>query len=55
MDQNKGLGKRLAQAKERAERLLADKSADIDYAKAQAELAESMAQLALIRQLHKKR
>ncbi len=43
------------EAKERAEKLLADKSADIDYAKAQAELAESMAQLAVIRQLRKKR
>jgi F-type H+-transporting ATPase subunit epsilon len=43
------------EAKGRAEKLLADKSADIDYAKAQAELAESMAQLAVIRQLRKKR
>jgi F-type H+-transporting ATPase subunit epsilon len=42
-------------AKERAERILADKSADIDYARAQAELAESMAQLAAIRKLRKKR
>ena len=39
------------EAKERAEKLLADKSADIDYARAQAELAESMAQLATIRKL----
>ncbi len=43
------------EAKGRAEKLLADKSADIDYARAQAELAESMAQLAVIRQLRKKR
>jgi F-type H+-transporting ATPase subunit epsilon len=42
------------QAKERAEKLLTDKSADIDYAKAQAELAESIAQLALIRKLREK-
>jgi F-type H+-transporting ATPase subunit epsilon len=39
------------EAKERAERLLADKSADIDYAKAQSELAQSMAQLAAIKKL----
>ena len=39
------------EARERAERMLADKSADIDYAKAQAELAQSMAQLAAIRKL----
>jgi F-type H+-transporting ATPase subunit epsilon len=43
------------EAKERAERTLADKNADIDYAKAQAELAESMAQLAAIRKLRSKR
>ncbi|MEZ5541143.1 MAG: F0F1 ATP synthase subunit epsilon [Pseudomonadota bacterium] len=42
-------------AKERAERILSDKAADIDYARAQAELAESMAQLAAIRKLRKKR
>ncbi|NNJ94789.1 MAG: F0F1 ATP synthase subunit epsilon [Halobacteria archaeon] len=42
------------EAKERAERLLIDKSADVDYAKAQAELAESMAQLATIRKLREK-
>ncbi|MGD2112521.1 MAG: F0F1 ATP synthase subunit epsilon [Gammaproteobacteria bacterium] len=42
-------------AKERAERMLADKAADIDYARAQAELAESMAQLAAIRKLRQKR
>ena len=42
------------EAKERAERLLADTTADIDYAKAQAELAQSMAQLAAIKKLRKK-
>ena len=39
------------EARERAEKMLADKSADIDYAKAQSELAQSMAQLAAIRKL----
>ncbi len=39
------------EAKERAEKMLADKSADIDYAKAQAELVQSMAQLAAIKKL----
>jgi F-type H+-transporting ATPase subunit epsilon len=43
------------EAKERAERMLADKGADIDYARAQAELAESVAQLAAIRKLRNKR
>jgi F-type H+-transporting ATPase subunit epsilon len=43
------------EAKERAEKLLSDKAADIDYARAQSELAESMAQLAAIRKLRKKR
>ncbi|MGB5541014.1 MAG: F0F1 ATP synthase subunit epsilon [Gammaproteobacteria bacterium] len=43
------------EAKERAERMLSDKAADIDYARAQAELAESMAQLAAIRKLRQKR
>ena len=33
------------EAKERAEKLLADQKADLDYAKAQAELAEAVAQL----------
>lgn len=42
------------EAKERAEKLLSDKTADIDYAKAQAELAESIAQLSTIRKLRKK-
>jgi len=39
------------EAKARAEKLLADRSADIDYAKAQSELAQSMAQLAAIKKL----
>jgi len=43
------------EARERAEKMLADKSADIDYAKAQAELAQSMAQLAAIRKLREHR
>jgi F-type H+-transporting ATPase subunit epsilon len=42
------------EARERAEKMLADKSADIDYAKAQAELAQSMAQLAAIKKLREK-
>jgi F-type H+-transporting ATPase subunit epsilon len=42
------------EAKARAEKLLANKTADIDYAKAQAELADSMAQLAAIRKLREK-
>ncbi len=42
------------EAKQRAERMLADKSADIDYAKAQAELAESIAQLSTIRKIREK-
>ena len=43
------------EARDRAEKMLADKSADIDYAKAQAELAQSMAQLAAIRKLREHR
>ena len=43
------------EAKERAEKMLAEKTADIDYAKAQAELAQSMAQLAAIKKLRQKR
>ena len=43
------------QAKERAERMLADRHADIDYAKAQAELAQSIAQLRAIQKLRQKR
>jgi F-type H+-transporting ATPase subunit epsilon len=42
------------EAKARAEKLLANKTADIDYAKAQAELADSMAQLAAIRKLRER-
>jgi F-type H+-transporting ATPase subunit epsilon len=42
------------EARDRAEKMLADKSADIDYAKAQAELAQSMAQLAAIKKLRQK-
>ena len=43
------------EAKKRAERMLADKHADIDYAKAQAELAQSIAQLRAIQKLRNKR
>jgi F-type H+-transporting ATPase subunit epsilon len=42
------------EAKQRAEQTLADKSADIDYAKAQAELAEAVAQLQAIQRLRKR-
>lgn len=42
------------EAKQHAERMLADKTADIDYAKAQAELAQSIAQLRTIRKLREK-
>ena len=38
----------------RAEKMLAEKTADIDYAKAQSELAQSMAQLAAIKKLRQK-
>ena len=41
-------------AKERAEKLLADNAADIDYAKAQAELAEAIAQLRAIQKLRER-
>lgn len=41
------------EAKERAERALADKTSDIEYARAQAELAESIAQLRTIEKLRK--
>jgi len=40
-------------AKEEAERALADHDAEIDYAKAQAELAEAVAQLAALERLRK--
>jgi F-type H+-transporting ATPase subunit epsilon len=42
------------EAKERAEKLLADRSADIDYARAQSELAQSMAQLTAIKKLRER-
>lgn len=41
------------QAKERAEKLLKEKRAEIDYATAEAELAEAIAQLHLIQKLKK--
>jgi F-type H+-transporting ATPase subunit epsilon len=40
--------------KERAERAIADKASDFDYAKAQAELAEATAQLHAIRRLRQR-
>ncbi len=40
--------------KERAERAIADKASDFDYAKAQAELAEASAQLHAIRRMRDK-
>jgi len=39
------------EAKERAEQALADRQSDFEYAKAQAELAEAVAQLRAIRKL----
>jgi F-type H+-transporting ATPase subunit epsilon len=42
------------EAKERAERMLEDKTADIDYAKAQIELAQSIAELRTIKNLREK-
>jgi F-type H+-transporting ATPase subunit epsilon len=39
------------EARKKAEEALANRSADIDYAKAQAELAEAMAQIQAIRKL----
>jgi len=41
-------------AKERAERAMDDKQSDFDYAKAQAELAEAVAQLRTINSIRKK-
>lgn len=41
------------QAKERAEEALRNRQADLDYAKAQAELAEAIAQLNTIRKIRK--
>ncbi len=43
------------EAKKRAEEALADKASNIDYAKAQAELAEAAAQLSAISRLRKLR
>ncbi len=42
------------EAKRKAEELMADKSGEIDYSKAQGELAEAMAQLSAIYKLRKK-
>ena len=42
------------EAKKRAEEALADKKSDIDYAQAQAELAEAVAQLQAIQKLRKR-
>ena len=42
------------QAKERAERAMDDKQSDFDYAKAQAELAEAVAQLRTINSIRQK-
>lgn len=42
------------EAKKRAEEALADRSAEIDYAKAQAELVEAIAQIAAIQKLRKR-
>lgn len=43
------------EAKQRAEKMLSDKKADFEYAKAQAELAEAMLQLRAIEKLRKLR
>ena len=43
------------EAKKRAEEALANRTSDIDYAKAQAELAEAAAQLSAISRLRKTR
>ena len=43
------------EAKQRAEKVLSDQKSDIEYAKAQAELAEAVAQLQAISALRKKR
>jgi F-type H+-transporting ATPase subunit epsilon len=42
------------EAKRRAEEAMADKSAELDYARAQAELAQAIAQLAAIQKLRRK-
>ena len=41
------------EAKQHAEQLLADRKSDIDYARAQAELAEAVAQLQMLQRLRK--
>lgn len=41
------------EAKHRAEKMLTDKQSDVDYAKAQSELAEAMAQLQALERLRK--
>lgn len=41
-------------AKKKAEEAMADRSAELDYARAQAELAEAVAQLAAIQKLRRK-
>lgn len=41
------------EAKQRAEKMLVDRQADVDYAKAQAELAQAMAKLEAIQRLRK--
>jgi F-type H+-transporting ATPase subunit epsilon len=43
------------EAKQRAEKMLTDRQSDIDYAKAQAELVQAMAQLQAIQKLRKKK
>jgi F-type H+-transporting ATPase subunit epsilon len=43
------------EAKQRAEEALMDRAASVDYAKAQAELAEAIAQLAAIRKLRQRK
>jgi F-type H+-transporting ATPase subunit epsilon len=43
------------EAKQRAERLLSDRKTDVDYARAQAELAQALAQLRAIEKLRKLR
>ncbi len=42
------------EAKRHAEEAMADKNADLDYARAQAELAQAIAQLAAIQKLRRK-
>lgn len=42
------------EAKQRAEKMLTDRQADIDYARAQAELAEAMAQLQTLQRMRQR-